>query len=322
MIKFPLLLTAAVLFTSCNQRQESPHPQQSPPSQTLPAKIAMPEFDGQKAFSYLKAQTDFGPRNPNSIGHQQCLEYLSHELSRYAEHVTRQDFIHHGYGGEILRLTNIFGTFNSSATDRILLLAHWDTRPRSDEEKDPAKRNQPILGANDGASGVAVLMEIAGLLKQTPPRIGVDILFVDGEDYGTSHDLENYFLGTRYFMKVKSENYRPRFAVLLDMVGYKDLQIPMEQSSAAYAPEVVERIWSTAENLGVTQFINVPGEQISDDHTPLNEGGLPAVDIIDFQYPYWHTTQDTPDKCSAESLGAVGKVLMQVIYSELPGTGK
>jgi len=110
--------------------------------------------------------------------------------------------------------------------------------------------------------------------------------------------------------------------VLLDMVGYKDLQIPMEQTSSAYAPAIVERIWSTAENLGVTQFVNLPGEQISDDHTPLNEGGLPAVDIIDFQYPYWHTTQDTPDKCSPESLGAVGKVLMHVIYTESPDAEK
>jgi glutaminyl-peptide cyclotransferase len=322
MIKFVLLSAAAVVFASCNQHGENSHPEQSPPSQTPAAKITVPEFDDQKAFSYLKAQTDFGPRNPNSIGHQKCLEYLANELSRYADRVTRQDFIHRGYGGEILKLTNIFGAFNSSAADRILLLAHWDTRPRSDEEKDPAKRSTPILGANDGASGVAVLMEIAGILKQTPPQIGVDILFVDGEDYGTSHDLESYFLGTRYFLKVKSESYRPRFAVLLDMVGYKDLQIPMEQSSSTYAPEIVERIWSTAENLGVTQFVNIPGEQISDDHTPLNEGGLPAVDIIDFQYPYWHTTQDTPDKCSPESLGAVGKVLLHVIYNELPGAGK
>jgi glutaminyl-peptide cyclotransferase len=321
MTKFVLLSATAVLFASCNQHGENSRPERPSSSQTPAAKIIVPVFNDQTAFSYLKAQTDFGPRNPNSIGHQKCLEYLANELSRNADRVTRQDFVHHGYGGEILKLTNIFGTFNSSAPDRILLLAHWDTRPRSDEEKDPAKRNQPILGANDGASGVAVLMEVASLLKQTPPRIGVDVLFVDGEDYGTSHDLESYFLGTRYFMKVKSENYRPRFAVLLDMVGYKDLQIPMEQSSATYAPEIVERIWSTAENLGITQFVNIPGEQIEDDHTPLNEGGVPAVDIIDFQYPYWHTTQDTPDKCSAESLGAVGKVLLHVIYAESPGAG-
>jgi glutaminyl-peptide cyclotransferase len=316
MIKCTLFLGIIVSFSSCSQRQEKTILPQASTAKTVSGKMDTPEFDGAKAFGYLKAQTDFGPRNPNSTGHQKCLDYIAGELSRDAENVSRQNFTHRGYGGEVLKLTNVFGSFNNRATDRILLLAHWDTRPRSDEEKDPAKQDRPILGANDGASGVAVLLEIARLLKQTPPPIGVDILFVDGEDYGKSHDLESYFLGSRYFMKVKSENYRPRFAILLDMVGYRDLQIPMEQNSITFAPEAVELIWSTAEKLGVTQFINVPGEQISDDHVPLNSGGLPTVDIIDFQYPYWHTTQDTPDKCSAESLEAIGKVLMNVIYAK------
>jgi hypothetical protein len=315
MIKYTLLLGALAFFSSCSQHQERSIPQQVPATQTPPGKLDVPEFDSQKAFAYLRAQTDFGPRNPNSTGHQKCLDYLASELSRYAEKVTRQNFVHQGYDGEVLKLTNVFGSFNASASDRILLLAHWDTRPRADEEKDPAKQNLPILGADDGASGVAVLLEIARLLKQVQPPIGVDILFVDGEDYGKSRDLDSYFLGARYFMKMKNENYRPRFAVLLDMVGYKDLQIPMEQNSITFAPEAVELIWSTAENLGVTQFVNVPGEEISDDHIPLNSGGIPTVDIIDFQYPYWHTTQDTPDKCSAESLEAIGKVLMHVIFT-------
>ena len=322
MIKYALFLCALALFSSCSQQQEKTNPQPVPAAQTLPVKMDVPEFDSQKAFAYLRAQTDFGPRNPNSIGHQKCLDYIDAELSRYAENVTRQDFAHQGYGGEVLKLTNVFGSFNTTASDRILLLAHWDTRPRADEEKDPAKQKQPILGANDGASGVAVLLEIARLLKQVSPPIGVDILFVDGEDYGKSRDLDSYFLGSRHFMKVKSENYRPRFAVLLDMVGYKDLQIPMEENSITFAPETVELIWSTAENLGVTQFVNIPGEEISDDHIPLNSGGIPTVDIIDFQYPFWHTTQDTPDKCSPESLEAIGKVLMHVIYSQSSAAAK
>ena len=316
MIKYALFLGAIVFIASCNQHQEKTIPQPAATTQTVPDKMDVPEFDGGKAIAYLQAQTDFGPRNPNSSGHLKCLDYLSLELSRYAESVTRQNFIHKGYGGEVLNLTNIFGSFNTTASARILLLAHWDTRPRADEDKDPAKQNQPIPGANDGASGVAVLLEIARLLKQTPPPLGVDILFVDGEDYGKSRDLESYFLGSRYFMKVKSENYKPRFAILLDMVGYRDLQIPMEQNSITYAPEIVELIWSTAEKLGVTQFVNVPGEEISDDHIALNSGGIPTVDIIDFQYPFWHTMQDTPDKCSAESLEAIGKVLTHVIYSK------
>jgi Zn-dependent M28 family amino/carboxypeptidase len=277
----------------------------------------VPEFNGAKALAQLKAQTDFGPRNPNSNGHRKCLDYLMAELGKYADNVTRQSFVHNGYENEVLKLANVFGSFNEKSTDRILLLAHWDTRPRADEEKEVAKQTQPILGANDGASGVAVLLELARLFKQTPPPIGVDILFVDGEDYGKPHDQESYFLGSRYFMKTKSQNYGPRFAILLDMVGDKDLQIPMEQNSMTHAPEAVELIWSTAEKLGVTQFVNVPGEQISDDHIPLNDGGVQTADIIDFQYPYWHTLQDTPDKCSAESLEAVGKVLAHVIYTQV-----
>jgi hypothetical protein len=166
MIKYALLLGALAIFSSCSQHQEKTVPQQAPAAQTLPAKMNVPEFDGQKAFTFLRAQTDFGPRNPNSLGHQKCLDYVAAELSHYAEKVTRQNFTHQGYGGEILTLTNIFGSFNTTASDRILLLAHWDTRPRADEEKDPSKQNQPILGANDGASGVAVLLEIARLLKQ------------------------------------------------------------------------------------------------------------------------------------------------------------
>lgn len=313
MIKTIAAISAIVFFSSCHERQEKTIPQEtSQPQATL---MNAPEFDGAKAFTYLKAQTDFGPRNPNSEGHRKCLDYLDGELTKYADKVTRQNFIQEGYGGEVLKLTNLFGSFNSAATDRILLLAHWDTRPRSDQEKDPAQQTKPILGANDGASGVAILLELARLLKQTPPQTGVDILFVDGEDYGKSQDLEKYFLGSRYFMKIKSPDYKPRFAVLLDMVGDRDLRIPMEQNSMTYAPEAVELIWSTAEKLGVTQFVNVPGEQISDDHVPFNEGGVPTVDIIDFQYPYWHTLQDTPDKCSPESLEAVGKVLTHVVYA-------
>jgi glutaminyl-peptide cyclotransferase len=276
--------------------------------------MKIPDFQGDQAFAFLKAQTDFGPRNPNSGGHSKCLEYLISELGKSADRVSRQDFDYNGYNGELLKLTNLFAAFNSADTDRILLLAHWDTRPRADEEKDPVKQGRPIPGANDGASGVAVLLELARIMKQSPPPIGVDILFVDGEDYGKSHDLDQYFLGSKHFMSVKPSDYHPRFGVLLDMVGYRDLEIPMEQNSMTFAPAALELLWSTAEKLGVAQFLNVPGDEISDDHLALNKGGIPTVDVIDFQYPYWHTLEDTPDKCSGESLEAVGNVLAHVIY--------
>ena len=312
MLKSFLFLCTIVFLSSCGQQQ--PKPLQAPPSNAALPNMRVPEFHGDQAFAYLTAQTDFGPRNPNSAGHSKCLDYLVAELGKTADRVSRQDFNYTGYNGELLKLTNVIGAFNSSDTNRILFLAHWDTRPRADEEKDPRNQGRPILGANDGASGVAVLLELARLMKQTPPPIGVDILFVDGEDYGNSHDLDRYFLGSKHFMSVKPYAYRPRYGVLLDMVGYRDLQIPMEQNSMTYAPEVLGPLWSTAEKLGITQFVNVPGEQISDDHLAFNNGGIPTVDIIDFQYPYWHTLEDTPDKCSGESLEAVGSVLAHVIY--------
>ncbi len=307
-----------LLLSSCEQRKtEQPAPQQT---QTKPKmQKQFPAFDGKKAYDYLLAQTNFGPRNPNSTGHQKCLIYLESELKKFADNVTLQRFTQQGYN-ETLKLTNIFAQFKPEEKQRILLLAHWDTRPRAEMEEHPEKKNKPILGANDGASGVAILLELARMFKSNPPPIGVDILFTDGEDYGDSQKDGNtdlYFLGAKHFAKTKSPSYNPQFGILLDMVGDRDLQLPLEQNSIRFAPQLMDMIWSTAEEVQVTQFIRVPGEEISDDHISLNEVGIPTINIIDFQYPYWHTLQDTPDKCSAESLEAVGKVLSAVIYTKL-----
>ncbi|MHB1050476.1 MAG: M28 family peptidase [Bacteroidota bacterium] len=308
-----LILICAILIQSCDRQPK----QDSQPMKTEKIPAPYPRINGDKAYQYLLAQTNFGPRNPNSAGHNRCLEYLTDELRLFADTVVHQAFRYKGYG-ETLRLTNIFASFKPNEQRRILLLAHWDTRPRAEMDPDPAKRNLPIIGANDGASGVAVLLELARILKEQAPPIGIDILFTDGEDYGDSQRDGNndlYFLGARHFARTKSPSYNPQFGILLDMVGDKDLQIPLEQHSMQYAPRVLEKVWSIAEQVGAYQFINVPGELVADDHLPLNEAGIPTIDIIDFQYPYWHTAQDTPDKCSPESLEAVGKVLTALIYS-------
>ncbi len=278
-----------------------------------------PVFSGKSAYDYLLKQTNFGPRNPNSAGHKLCLQFLESELKQYADKVILQTFTQQGYN-ETLHLTNVFAQFKPELQQRILLLAHWDTRPRAEEDADPKKRNLPIIGANDGASGVAVLLELARLFKNNPPPIGIDILLTDGEDYGDSQKDGNtdlYFLGAKHFAKTKSTAYTPEYGILLDMIGDRDLQLPLEQNSLRFAPRLMDIIWTTAEELAVTNFIRVPGESISDDHLPLNEVGIPTIDIIDFQYPHWHTHQDTPDKCSSESLEAVGKVLSAVIYTKL-----
>ncbi|MEW5799473.1 MAG: M28 family peptidase [Bacteroidota bacterium] len=309
------IFISGLFFFSCDQRNPQPEPQQQ--QQTM--KKQYPTFDGTKAFAYLTAQTDFGPRNPNSTGHRKCLQYLTDELNKFSGNVTQQSFTIQGYN-ETLKLTNLFASFNPDLKKRIILLAHWDTRPRAEEDANPANRNIPILGANDGASGVAVLLELARMFKNTPPPIGVDILFTDGEDYGDSKKDGNnglYSLGAKHFAKMKSQHYSPQFGILLDMVGDKDLQIPLEQHSMQYAPQVLNLIWNTAEEIGVPNFVNIPGEFVVDDHLPLNEVGIPTVDIIDFQYPHWHTLQDTPDKCSPQSLEAVGSVLTALIYTRL-----
>jgi hypothetical protein len=298
-------------------------PAQKPGQNRVVTSVSHAAFSGEHAFTFLTAQTAFGPRNPNSAGHRACLAYLASTLRGLADDVRLQEFTHNGYGGEQLRLTNIVASFRPKDPARILLCAHWDTRPRAEQDETREKRNDPILGANDGASGVAVLMEIAGLLKSIPPSIGVDIVLFDGEDYGREGDHASYLLGSRYFAGHKEGDYLPRFGILLDMVGDKFLELPKERYSLRYAPDIVDMVWRTAALLGAQQFHDENGEEIMDDHLPLNEAGIQTIDIIDFNYPdttnrFWHTHQDTPEHCSAESLGAVGTVIASVVYAQVP----
>ena len=318
-MKIFILITIFVLIVAgCSQDSPKPVAQKAQPQK--PA-ITVPQFDGANAFKYLTAQTDFGPRNPNSKGHDNCLQYLQSEMRKYADAVNLQPFTMPGYKNETLKLTNIISSFNLQSTSRILLVSHWDTRPMADQETLAQKKNKPVLGANDGASGIAIMLEMARHFKSAPPPIGVDMLFVDGEDYGNESDLKNYFLGARYFAKHKPNGYAPVFAILLDMVGDKQLEIKREPYSLRFAPDIVNLVWSTAKEIGVSQFADAEQRPVADDHLPLNEAGIRTIDLIDFDYPdetnkYWHTLEDTPDKCSSESLEAVGKVLLTVIYRQ------
>jgi hypothetical protein len=272
------------------------------------------EFNGLGAFKYVEQQMAFGPRVPNTPGHQKTGDWLLAELRARADTVIVQEFRHTTGKGQTLRLRNFFARFRPQATDRVLLLAHWDTRPFADKSANLGQQRLPVPGANDGASGVAVLLGVADALKAKPPTIGVDLLFVDGEDYGDFTDSTESLIGSRYFVKHLPPGYTTLFAVLFDMVGDRDLEIVQEGWSAQNAPEVVRRVWQTADRLGYGRiFVNRVGQALTDDHVPLQQVGIRAIDVIDFDFPYHHTTEDTIDKVSAESLQIVGNVAVALI---------
>ncbi|RJP73772.1 MAG: M28 family peptidase [Candidatus Zixiibacteriota bacterium] len=268
------------------------------------------DFDAARAWDQLLAQCAFGPRNPGSDGHQECLHYLEAELKKYAPVVERQTFSAvQPVTKEPLRLTNLIARFPGPGTRRVLLCAHWDTRPWADQDPNPENRDEPILGANDGASGVAVLLEIARCLAAEPPPVGVDIVLFDGEDMGREGHLEEYLLGSREYAASLSPPL-PEAAILLDIVGGKGMRIPRELYSLQKARRLQEEIYAIARRLNQYVFVNEQGSAVYDDHIPLLEAGIPAVDLIDFSYPYWHTLQDVPANCSPKALEAVGKVVL------------
>lgn len=277
-------------------------------------KGAAREFDGQRAFTYVERQMAFGPRIPGTAGHRQTGDWLLAELRARADTVVVQAFTQRTAKGATLELRNFFARFRPEATERILFVAHWDTRPKADRSPNLGQQQLPVPGANDGASGVAVLLGVADALKARAPGMGVDLLFVDGEDYGDFSDSTETLLGSRYFAAHLPPAYTTLFAVVFDMVGDKDLQILQEGHSTSGAPEVVQRVWRTAGDLGYGRvFVSRVGEALTDDHVPLQQAGIRAIDVIDFDYPYWHTTEDTIDKVSAASLQIVGDVAVALV---------
>lgn len=276
------------------------------------------EVDGQAALGYAKTQVDFGPRIPGTESHRKAGEWLAEQLRLRADTVIVQAWRHRNAAGDTVSLWNFLGRFNPGAPRRILLLAHWDTKPIADYDTG-SRAKLPVPGANDGASGVAVLLAIGDALKKKAPAIGIDILFVDGEDYGTFTPEVDVLLGSRYYAANQPSGPKPEYAVLLDIVGGKKAQFRKEGHSLTAAPGVVELVWGTAQRIGQgSLFINEAGGPITDDHVPLQQAGIRAIDIIgDFghssSYPWWHTTEDTLDKLSPEVMAGVGNVLMAVI---------
>ena len=273
------------------------------------------EFAGARAFGYLEQQMQFGPRIPGTAGHERTGDWILQHLRATADTVVVQSITHVTRQGETLHLRNFFARFRPGAPDRVLLLAHWDTRPHADQSQNLGQQRLPVPGANDGASGVAVLLGVADALKAKAPALGVDLLFVDGEDYGNfAADTNDVLIGSRYFADHRPAGYQPLFAVLFDMVADKDQQFYYEGNSQAFAPEVVDRVWHVAADLGYDRVF-IPGvkHNLTDDHVALQHAGIHAIDVVDFDYPYWHTTEDTIDKVSAASLQVVGDVAVALV---------
>jgi hypothetical protein len=277
-----------------------------------------PGFDGEAAFQRLKEQCDFGPRVPGTEGHRRCRAYLVGALKMLTPQVEEQSFTFRD-GSRDVPMTNIIARFlPPSAAGRrtggagVIVAAHWDTRPTADQEPDLARRRRPISGANDGASGVAVLLQLARMLKERPPGVPVWLVLFDGEDYGPGED--RMYLGAKHFAAHLPADV-PREGVLLDMIGDRDLEVFKEIVSSQRAGAVVDRVWEIARSLGYqAQFNPARKYAISDDHLPLLDKGIAMIDVIDFDYPYWHTLGDTVDKCSPASLRVVGDVVAAWIY--------
>lgn len=278
------------------------------------------EFDGATALTYLERQVAFGYRIPGSAAHSATAAWLDSLLRERADTLVVQAWTHVTIRGDSLPLRNFIARFNLQATERVLFMAHWDTRPVSDNPSYQGPRT-PVPGANDGASGVAVLLGMADALRKLPPQVGVDLLFEDGEDYGIfEKEKEDVLIGARYYAQHQMPGPKPLYAVLFDMVGDRDLRLYPEGQSLLAAPEVVDLVWTLAREIGHGDvFLDLPGSgpTLIDDHVELQKAGIRAIDVVDFTYgpsnSYWHTPADTLDKVSARSLQVVGDVGMGLI---------
>jgi hypothetical protein len=270
-------------------------------------------FDGPAAYSAVEAQVAFGSRVPGTPGHTAEAGWLDSLLRPLADTLIVQAWTHVTASGDSLPLRNYVARFNPGAGERLLFLAHWDTRPRSDgpNSRDSAAA---VPGANDGASGTAVLLGVAAALHQAHPSVGVDLLFVDGEDYGIFADKADVLIGSTYYAAHLPPGPMPLYAVLFDMVGDRDLQIYQEGNSLLGAPEVVNLVWKVAGKAGHgNAFLATPKYTLTDDHVSLQARGIRAIDVVDFDYPAWHTPDDTPDKVSVQSLQVVGEVALALV---------
>ena len=319
-MKYTGLLLSMLTLLSCGKNTATQSNNESFGEETA-VEVVEPGFNADSAYNYVETLVKFGPRVPNTSAHSRAGDWLVGKLKSFGLNPVEQKATLKAFDGTNLNMRNIFAQINPDAESRTLLLAHWDCRPWADQDPDPSKRSQPVDGANDGASGVGVILEIARQLSQETPQRGVDILFVDAEDWGEESNEESWAMGTRYF----AENpvlpgYMPMEAILLDMVGSPDARFGYEYNSARSARQLLDEIWTKAETLNYGQFHRGFGGAVTDDHVELIKKGIPSIDIIDYRAdngnpyggfdPVWHTTSDGMQNISRETLRAVGNTLL------------
>ena len=291
-----------------------------------------PDFNADSAYIYLQEQCDFGPRTMNSTAHDKCEKWIIQKFEQYGCKVTTQKATLNGYDGTPLRSTNIIASYNPEATTRIMFCAHWDCRPWADNDPDSTNWHKPIVAANDAASGVGVMIELARILKGSGLELGVDFICFDAEDYGTPQWFEGedpgdtWALGAQYFANNLPEGYAPRYGILLDMVGGVGAKFYREGMSMQYAPAIVKKVWNAARQVGYgSYFPKDDGGMITDDHIPVNQtANIPCIDVIPYYPdcaqssfgPTWHTIADNMDNIDKNTLKAVGQTMVQVLFTE------
>jgi glutaminyl-peptide cyclotransferase len=294
---------------------------------------AQTPFSGDSAYAYAAAQVAFGPRYPGSPGHKAAGDWIVAQMRSRADSVEVQEWTHTTQDGKKLPMRNILARFRPAATQRVLYITHWDTRPTADNDRNLGAQQRPIVGANDGASGVGLFVALADAFKKTPPTVGVDLLFVDGEDWGAFEDIndstknKDVIIGSQYFVRTMPATYKPIFGVVWDMIGDKALNIKQEGHSLTGAPEVVSRVWATAKELGYgKQFLDESTTPITDDHVPFIRKGLRVIDVVDIDYcsdsttycfgspaNLHHTHGDTMEHVSARSLQIIGDIALTLV---------
>lgn len=331
-LAYPALLLACLL-TACGGTKKPDEKITEEPAKKMVLKPC-PTFDGDSAYHFVEAQVKFGPRVPNSEPHKRCKDYFYDQFKQFGFSPIIQNFEATAYNGKKLTSYNVIGTYNPQASKRILLAAHWDTRPYNDKEAQDSTKFTPIDGANDGASGVGILLEIARTIAKAEkkPAVGIDIILFDSEDYGHPENhkhgsAEYWCLGSQYWAKNKHlPNYNAYFGILLDMVGAKGAQFHKEGTSRQYANEVTNKVWDIAHALNYSNYFKMADSPaITDDHYFVNKlAGIPMLDIIEYDpaggdsyfAKYHHTMNDNMQIIDRATLKAVGQTVLQVLYNE------